>query len=86
MNKEELESELLKTLSGNSLNKVNDKVYLTNYQIDMLNKYKIPYKNANSITEILFYLNEIDDEDADEEFETLARELQERAYYNETHK
>ena len=86
MNKEELESELLKTLSGNSLNKVNDKVYLTNYQIDMLNKYKIPYKNANNITEILFYLNEIDDEDADEEFETLARELQERAYYNETHK
>lgn len=86
MNKEELESELLKTLSGNRLNKVNDKVYLTNYQIDMLNKYKIPYKNANSITEILFYLNEIDDEDADEEFETLARELQERAYYNETHK
>ena len=41
-----------------SMNKINDRLYLSNNQIDILNRYDIEYK-SKTIEELLFELDEI---------------------------
>ena len=69
-----------------SMNKINDRLYLSNNQINILNNYNIEYKNK-SIEELLFELDEIlNDNNEYEDLEKLSLELAEFNYYYNTKK
>ena len=87
MNKE-IEN-ILKTIDfeNNKLIKINDNLYLTNNQINILKRYNINYKISNSIRDLMLKIEDIlDYEDDIEELEILLDELQTRQYYENTNK
>ncbi|MBQ6840682.1 MAG: hypothetical protein IJO63_01010 [Bacilli bacterium] len=55
---------------------------LSDYHVEVLARNGIDYLKYGSIKEILFEINDILDEEEDEELEQVARELDERNYYN----
>ncbi len=69
----------------NKLIKVNEKLYLTNYQIEVLNKYEIDFQNLN-LSSIIFLGEEILEEDDYDDLDEAIRELAERNYYENTNK
>ena len=69
----------------NKLVKVNEKLYLTNYQIEVLNKYEIDFQNLN-LSSIIFLGEEILEEDDYDDLDEIIRELAERNYYENTNK
>lgn len=69
----------------NKLVKVNEKLYLTNYQIGVLNKYEIDFQNLN-LSSIIFQGEEILEEDDYDDLDEVIRELAERNYYENTNK
>ena len=69
----------------NKLVKVNEKLYLTNYQIEVLNKYEIDFQNLN-LSSIIFLGEEILEEDDYDDLDEVIRELAERNYYENTNK
>lgn len=69
----------------NKLVKVNEKLYLTNYQIEVLNKYEIDFQNLN-LSSIIFLGEEILEEDDYDDLDEVIRELAERNYYETTNK
>ena len=70
----------------NKLVKVNEKLYLTNYQIEVLNKYNIDYKSLGNLSSIIYVAEEILEEDDYEDLDEIIRELAERNYYEHTNK
>ena len=89
MNEKEIETYISETIKNNTLNKINN-IYLSNKQIDILNKYKIDYKNVVDINELIYKI-EVYIEDnyyGDELFdlENLSLELSEFNYYYNTNK
>lgn len=69
-----------------SMNKINDRLYLSNNQIDILNRYDIEYK-SKSIEELMFELDEILNDTPDyDDLEKLSLELSEFNYYYNTKK
>lgn len=70
---------------SNRLVKINNKLYLTNYQIEVLNKYEIDFQNLN-LSSIIFLGEEILEEDDYEDLDEIIRELAERNYYENTNK
>lgn len=70
-----------------SMNKINDNLYLSNNQIDILNRYNIEYK-TKTINELLFELEEIINDSYEEydELDKLSSELAEFNYYYNTKK
>lgn len=72
--------------SRNKLTKINDNVYLTNYQIDVLKRNGIDINNATSIKQIIFEASEIYEDTLDEELDEVIDQLCERNYYENTHK
>lgn len=77
-----LENFINNTIHNNSLVKINDKLYLKQYQINLLELNHIPYQNCSSINEILLLLSDNYDDDLEE----LANSLQEFNYYHYTNK
>lgn len=71
---------------SNKLVKISDKLYLTNYQIEILNKYSINYKELGSLSSIIFMAEEILEEDDYEDLDEIIKELSERNYYENTNK
>ena len=69
----------------NKLVKVNEKLYLTNYQIEVINKYEIDFQNLN-LSSIIFLGEEILEEDDYDDLDEVIRELAERNYYENTNK
>lgn len=69
----------------NKLVKVNEKLYLTNYQIEVLNKYEIDFQNLN-LSSIIFLGEEILEEDDYDDLDEVIRKLAERNYYENTNK
>lgn len=69
----------------NKLVKVNEKLYLTNYQIEVLNKYEMDFQNLN-LSSIIFLGEEILEEDDYDDLDEVIRELAERNYYENTNK
>lgn len=69
-----------------NLNKINDKLYLTNKEIEVLEKYDIEYHT--SIEELLFKLDEILNESNGEypDLEDVSRSISEFNYYHNTNK
>ncbi len=60
-----------------------NKMYLSNNEIKTLEKYNINYNNYDSLSSLIFDLNEIE---GDDDLEQLAIELSEFNYYNNQNK
>lgn len=71
---------------ANKLEKINDYLNLTQYQISVLDRMKINYQNITSLNELLYVINEIYEETLDEELEIILNEILERNYYENTNK
>lgn len=71
---------------SNRLVKINNKLYLTNYQIEIINKYNIDYKSLGNLSSIIYVAEEILEEDDYEDLDEVIRELAERNYYENTNK
>ena len=88
MNKEYNIKELLDSIDfdKNKLTKINDKLMLTNYQIEVLKRFDIIPKNYTSLSSIICDAEEVYEETLDEELDAILSELQERNYYENTNK
>lgn len=76
---------VMNTHKDMTLNKINDDLYLSNKQIDILDRYDIEYKNR-SISELIYDIDEILNEEELDDLEELSRELSEFNYYHNTKK
>ena len=73
--------------SKNMLNHIGNNIYLSNYEKDFLNKYNINYKNCTDLKSILFFIEEILNEDSTlDDLETISKSISERDYYLNTNK
>ena len=73
-----------KTHEDMKLNKINDNLYLTNKEIEVLKRYDINYNT--SIEELMFNLEEILNENDYEELEEVSNSSSEFNYYHNTNK
>lgn len=72
---------------NNKLIKVNNNLYLTNNQIDILKRYNIDYETSNSLRDLMIKIEDILDYEEDiQELEDLLDKLSERNYYEFTNK
>ena len=88
-NKEEIDHIVEETFKENKLNKIGN-IYLSNKQINILDRYEIDYKNVVDMSELIFKVEQyIEDNDAYDEMddlENLSLELSEFNYYYNTNK
>ena len=70
----------------NKLVKINDRLSLTNYQIEVLKRNDINPENYTSLNEIIFVGEEVYEDTLDEELDYILSQLSERNYYENTHK
>ena len=82
MDKKEIEDFVLQEINLNNYEKINNNLYLTKYQKEVLNNYHIPYEKCNNSKELLFLLSDIIDDEEYDELENVAREIAEFDYYN----
>ena len=73
-----------KTHEDMKLNKINDNLYLTNKEIEVLKRYDINYNT--SIEELMFNLEEILNENDYEDLEEVSNSISEFNYYHNTKK
>ena len=61
---------------------------LTNREIEVLDRYKINYKNCKSLKEIIFEIEELlnDMDIVDEDLDYISGTISERDYYQNTNK
>jgi len=59
---------------------------LNKYQIEVLERFQIPWKNYTTYSGLVYELEEILLEESDEELEHVASQLQEFSYYSEVNK
>ena len=71
---------------NNKLIKINDNLYLTQNQINTLDRYDINYQISNSMRDLMIKIEEILDYEEIEELEVLLENLTERQYYENTNK
>lgn len=85
---EKINDIVYQTINDNSLVKINKNLFLKKYQMDILDYYKIDYKSCNSVSEVLFLIEDVlTNDDLDyEKLEEVALSLQEFNYYNNTNK
>ena len=83
----EIEKNIVNTINKNKLIKINSNIYLTNYEIEILNLYKIDYNKCNNYQNILFFIEEALEKINDsQELEQIITSISERHYYQNTHK
>ena len=62
-------------------------IYLSDNQIEVLNRYNINYKKYNSLSSLIFEIEEILNEEVDaSDLEEVSSRLSELNYYNNTNK
>lgn len=72
---------------NNKLIKINNNLYLTNNQIDILKRFNIDYETSNSLRDLMIKIEDILDYEEDiPELEDLLDKLSERNYYEFTNK
>lgn len=71
---------------SNKLQKVNDNLVLTKYQIDVLTRNGIDLQTITSLHDIIYEAEEVYEDTLDEELEQVLDELSERNYYENTNK
>lgn len=84
---DEINKIIEKSINDNKLNKISDNLYLSNRQIQILNRYEIDYKKFNDIKSLIYELELAIEEfyDADD-LQELSIELSEFNYYHNTRK
>ncbi len=71
----------------NGMNDLGNNIFLTNFEIEVLEKYGINYKNCNSLKSIIFEIEEILNEDSSlDDLEAISKSIAERDYYLNTNK
>ena len=68
------------------LKRRNNNFLLSDYQISVLNRFQIDYKNFTNVHELLFEIEEFLNELYDEELDNVGSQIGEYIYYNETKK
>ena len=79
-------NDILKQFNDNKLVKINDNLYLTKKDIEILDRYKIDYMNSNSIRDLMIKIENLEDLEDYEELDILLNSLNERNYYENTKK
>lgn len=83
----ELDTHIKNTINNNKLVKINNNVFLTNYEIEILEMHKIEYLTCNNYQNILYFIEEeLEQNDNIEELEQILLSISERHYYQNTHK
>jgi hypothetical protein len=59
---------------------------LSDYQVSVLNRNGIDYRNFVNARDLLFEIENILDEDFDDELDTISLQISEYIYYNDTKK
>ena len=72
--------------NNNKLIKINNNLYLTQNQINTLERYDINYQISNSLRDLMIKIEEILDYEDIEDLEILLENLTERQYYENTNK
>ena len=66
--------------------KIKNDIFLSDYQIEILLKYNIdPYK-CGSISELIYLIDEVLDEEEADDLDIIQREIAEFNYYSNTNK
>ena len=65
---------------------INKGIFLSDYQIEVLLRYGIDPYECGSITELIYLIDEILEEDEIEELDNISREIMEFNYYANTNK
>lgn len=87
LNSSEIDDLINKTINDNRLNKINDNLYLSNRQIEILQRYKINYNKFTSLKDLIYEIESIINENNYlEDLENLSIELSEFNYYHNTNK
>ena len=74
--------------NSGKLNDIGNGLLLTNHEIEVLDRYKIPYKNCSSLKQIIFEVEEVinDMDIVDEDLDYISSTISERDYYQNTNK
>lgn len=72
--------------NNNKLQKINDNLYLTNNQIEILKRYNIDYEISTSLRDLMIKIENVLDYEDIEELDNLLTTLTERNYYENTNK
>ena len=70
----------------NNFHKTFGNLILTDYQVNILNKYNINYQDFNNLNELIYYLEDYLNNNDNEELENISYELSEFNYYHNTNK
>lgn len=70
----------------NSLKDCGNGIFLTNFEIQVLEKYHIDYKKTVSLKEILFEVEDILNDDYYDDLENISKSIAERDYYLNSNK
>ena len=70
---------------NNNYNDINGLI-LTDYEISVLDKYNIDYKNCIDLKSLIYYIEEILNEESFDDLEEVSLSISERDYYENTHK
>lgn len=81
-----IEYYLSQTIKNYKLQKINKNIFLTNYEINILNINKINYKNCSSYNDILYLIDETLQTIDNQELEQISLSISERNYYQNTNK
>ena len=82
-----IESLINQNIHDTKLVKINNNLFLTNFEIDILKLYKINYEICKNYQEILFFIEEeIELNDDAIDLEQISLSISERNYYQNTHK
>ena len=82
--------ELVNKIDFNSgkFNDIGNGILLTNKEIEILERYNIPYKNCNSLKDIIYEVERVINylDVVDEELKDISSRIAERDYYQNTNK
>ena len=72
---------------GYRLVKINNNLFLTKQEIEILSRYHIDYQNCNDIHMLMYLIDECLDECSDaQDLENISLDISERNYYMNTNK
>lgn len=77
--------DLNKIINDNSLNFI-DNLILSNYEIEVLEKYNIDYKSCIDMKDLIFMLDNYNINGDNEEINEILMAISERDYYQNTNK
>lgn len=78
---------LIPDIEKTKLKKIKNDIYLSDAWIEILERYDIDYRKYNSISALIFDIEEILNSGIEaNELEELSRDIQEFNYYNNTNK